>query len=72
LDSFSPCRLVVEADALAVDALRRLGEGLIDQPPDNPPILEDEGRLVAPDLQHGAYTFAMDRAVAVACKHGLI
>jgi len=51
---------------LAIDALGRLGEGLIDQPADDLPVLEDEGHLVAPHLQHGARTLAVARRMSEA------
>jgi hypothetical protein len=50
--------LVVGADALAVDLLRRFGKRLIDEAADDLAILEDERDFMAPNFQHGARTLS--------------
>jgi hypothetical protein len=50
--------LIVGADALAIDALGRLGQRLIDKPADNLAVLENERHLVRAHFENGARALA--------------
>ena len=43
----------MRADALAVELVGNLGEPVIDEASDDLPILQDEGNVEAPHLEHG-------------------
>ena len=46
--------LIVGTDALAIELMRALGHGRIDQPPDRLAMLQNEGHVVRAHFQHGA------------------
>src|SRR5215207_1116153 len=49
--------LIVGTDALAIDLLRRFGQGLIDEPTDQLTVFENKWHFMGTDLEHGAGTF---------------
>src|SRR4051812_26957707 len=59
-------RLVVRADAGAVERLRPLHHLLVDQPAYDLAVLEDERHLARTHLQHGARTLAAGARIAEA------
>ena len=54
LREFQALRLIVRAQTRTVQVLRQGGHALVDEAADRLPVLEDEGDLAAPDLEHGA------------------
>src|SRR5262249_61666932 len=52
LRQLEPLRLVVRADAFAVERVRPRQHFLVDEPTDDLPVLEDEGHFARAHLQH--------------------
>src|SRR5678815_5598553 len=54
LGELQALRLVVRADALAVERLGTRQHGLVDEPPDDLPVLKDERHFARAHLEHCA------------------
>src|SRR6476469_10593445 len=66
LREFQALRLVVRADALAIELIGNFGEPVVDEAPDDLPVLEDEGNVEAAHLEHRLGTWHLTFGIAEA------
>src|SRR5437868_5431488 len=64
LRELQPLRLIVRADALSIERLRPSDHPLVDQTPDDLPVLQDERHLTRAHLEHRAAALAARARIA--------